>query len=106
MKKGLEKLLSQHEEFLVEGISNKNKLSELAKKSFFLYYRVNQKNLKEKEFMEFSFVKQKQLLLEIIDNNNLYVNYLEVENLNYEISYNEKISVINSINNFFGRINE
>ena len=32
MKKELEKLLSQHEEFLVEGILNKNKLSELARK--------------------------------------------------------------------------
>lgn len=32
MKKELEKLLSQHEEFFVEGILNKNKLSELARK--------------------------------------------------------------------------
>ena len=32
MKKELEKLLSQHEEFLVEGVLNKNKLSELARK--------------------------------------------------------------------------
>lgn len=32
MKKELENLLSQHEEFLVEGVLNKNKLSELARK--------------------------------------------------------------------------
>ena len=32
MKKELENLLSQHEEFFVEGILNKNKLSELARK--------------------------------------------------------------------------
>ena len=32
MKKELENLLLQHEEFLVEGILNKNKLSELARK--------------------------------------------------------------------------
>ena len=32
MKKELEELLSQHEEFIVEGILNKNKLSELARK--------------------------------------------------------------------------
>ena len=32
MKKELEKLLLQHEGFLVEGILNKNKLSELARK--------------------------------------------------------------------------
>ena len=32
MKKELEELLSQHEEFLVEGMLNKNKLSELARK--------------------------------------------------------------------------
>lgn len=107
MKKKIEKLLSQHVELLDEGILKRIKLSKLAKKSLFLYYRVNQKNLKEKEFMEFSFFKQKQLLLRIIyNNNNLYVNYLENKSLNYEISRNEKISVINSINNFFWRINE
>ena len=32
MKKELENLLSQHEEFLVEGVLNKNNLSELARK--------------------------------------------------------------------------
>ena len=32
MKKELEELLCQHEEFLVESILNKNKLSELARK--------------------------------------------------------------------------
>ena len=32
MKKELENLLFQHEEFLVEGVLNKNKLSELARK--------------------------------------------------------------------------
>ena len=32
MKKELEELLYQHEEFLVEGTLNKNKLSELARK--------------------------------------------------------------------------
>ena len=32
MKKELENLLSQHEEFFVEGTLNKNKLSELARK--------------------------------------------------------------------------
>ena len=32
MKKELENLLSQHEEFFVEGVLNKNKLSELARK--------------------------------------------------------------------------
>ena len=32
MKKELENLLSQHEEFLVEGVLNKNELSELARK--------------------------------------------------------------------------
>lgn len=106
MKKQLEKLSSQHVEFLDEGILKKIKLSELTKKSLFLYYRVNQKNLKEKEFMELSFFKQEQLLLKIIYNNNLYVNYLENKSLNYEISHNENILVINSINNFFRRINE
>ncbi|WP_315498804.1 site-specific DNA-methyltransferase [Gemella sanguinis] len=62
------------------------KLLNLAKKSSFLSYRIDSKKLKEKEFLELSFAEQKQLLLEIIDNNNLYVNYNDIQDENYEIS--------------------
>ena len=35
--------------------------------------------IKEKEFLELSFVNQKQLLIDIVDNNNLYVNYKDID---------------------------
>ena len=60
------------------------------KKSSFLSYRVDSKKLKEKEFLELSFSEQKQLLLEIVDNNNLYVNYSDINDENYDISKLEK----------------
>lgn len=60
------------------------------KKSSFLSYRVDSKKLKEKEFLELSFSEQKQLLLEIVDNNNLYVNYSDIDDENYDISKLEK----------------
>lgn len=60
------------------------------KKSSFLSYRVDSKKLKEKEFLKLSFAEQKQLLLEIVDNNNLYVNYSDIDDENYDISKLEK----------------
>ena len=62
----------------------------LVKKSSFLSYRIDSKKLKEKEFLELSFAEQKQLLLEIVDNNSLYVNYSEMEDRTYKISEIEK----------------
>lgn len=61
-------------------------LFELAKKSSFISYRVDPKKLKSVEFRELSFAEQKQLLREIIDNNNLYVNYSDIEDTSYGIS--------------------
>ena len=65
-------------------------LFNLAKKSSFLSYRVKPKKLKEKEFLELSFAEQKQLLLEIIDQNNLYVNFSDIDDDTYRISDYEK----------------
>ena len=61
-----------------------------AKKSSFLSYRIDPKKLKEKEFLELSFAEQKQLLLEIIDKNNLYVNFSDIDDNTYGISEDEK----------------
>lgn len=69
------------------------KLMELlnfAKKSSFLSYRIEPKKLKEKEFLALSFAEQKQLLLEIIDQNNLYVNFSDIDDDTYRISEYEK----------------
>ena len=40
--------------------------------------------------MELSFAEQKQLLLEIIDQNNLYVNFSDIDDDTYGISEDEK----------------
>lgn len=65
-------------------------LFNLAKKSSFLSCRVEPKKLKEREFLELSFAEQKQLLLEIIDQNNLYVNFSDIDDDTYGISEYEK----------------
>lgn len=65
-------------------------LFNLARKSSFLSYRVEPKKLKEREFLELSFPEQKQLLLEIIDQNNLYVNFSDIDDDTYGISEYEK----------------
>lgn len=52
------------------------------KKSLFLSYRLDSKKLKEQKFLKLSFAEQKQLLSEIVDNNNLYVNYSDIDDEN------------------------
>ena len=61
-----------------------------AKTSSFLSYRVDPKKLKEAEFKELSLAQQKQVLSELIDNNNLYVNYSDIEDSSFAISPQEK----------------
>lgn len=65
-------------------------LFKVMKSSSFLSYRINPKNLKEKEFLKFSLAEQKQVLYDLLDNNNLYVNYSDIEDSTYNISANEK----------------
>ena len=65
-------------------------LFKMVKKSSFLSYRINPKKLKESSFTQLSLAEQKQILLEIIDNNNLYVNYSDINDKDYNISYREK----------------
>ena len=65
-------------------------LFELAKKSSFLSYRIDPKKLKANEFEKLSLAEQKQILSEIIDNNNLYVNYSDIDDIDYGISAKDK----------------
>ncbi|MBF8969843.1 site-specific DNA-methyltransferase [Streptococcus sp. NLN76] len=65
-------------------------LFELAKKSSFLSYLIDPKKLKKNEFEKFSLAEQKQILSEIIDNNNLYVNYSDIDDSDYQISAADK----------------
>lgn len=60
MKKELENLLSQHEEFLVEGVLNKNKLSELARKYDAKLFNVL---MKEKKIKNHFFTKLEEEIL-------------------------------------------
>ena len=65
-------------------------LFEVAKKSSFLSYRIDPKKLKKNEFEKLSLAEQKQILSEIIDNNNLYVNYSDIDDRDYGISAEDK----------------
>ena len=67
-----------------------SQLFEQAKKSSFLSYRVDPKKLKKSEFEKLSLAEQKQVLLELVDNNNLYVNYSEIDDSDYDITKQEK----------------
>lgn len=74
-------------------------LFELAKKSSFLSYRVDPKKLKWNEFEKLSLAEQKQILFEVIDNNNLYVNYADIDDIDYEILAEDK----NLNHEFYGK---
>ena len=65
-------------------------LFEQAKKSSFLSYRVDPKKLRKQDFEKLSLAEQKQILSEIIDNNNLYVNYSDIDDRYYQVSEQEK----------------
>ena len=65
-------------------------LFEIAKKSSFLSYRIDPKKLKPNEFSQLSLAEQKQVLSEIIDNNNLYVNYSDIDDIDYGVSAQDK----------------
>ena len=67
-----------------------SQLFEQVKKSSFLSYRVDPKKLKKSEFEKLSLAEQKQILSEIIDNNNLYVNYSDIDDIDYGISAQDK----------------
>ncbi|MFR9119880.1 MAG: DNA methyltransferase [Streptococcus parasanguinis] len=61
-----------------------------AKKSSFLSYRIDPKKLRENEFKKLSLAEQKQTLLEIVDLNNLYVNYSDIDDISNGISDADK----------------
>ena len=61
-----------------------------AKTSSFLSYRIDPKKLKASEFEKLSLAEQKQILSEIIDHNNLYVNYSDIDDQSYNISEQDK----------------
>ena len=77
----------------IENSSTSEQLIELleqVKKSSFLSYRVEAKKLHKEEFTKLSLFEQKQLLIELIDQNNLYVNYSDIDDVENKISEKEK----------------
>ena len=46
--------------------------------------------MKKNEFEKLSLAEQKQILSEIVDNNNLYVNYSDIDDINNGISEVDK----------------
>ena len=65
-------------------------LLNFAKQSSFLSYRMDPKKLRENEFKQLSLAEQKQILFEIVDNNNLYVNYSDIDDISNGISDADK----------------
>ena len=65
-------------------------LLEQVKKSSFLSYRVEAKKLKNEEFSQLSLGEQKQVLVELIDQNNLYINYSDIDDVDNNVSDIEK----------------
>ena len=58
--------------------------------SSFLSYRVDPSKLNEDEFRRLSSAEKRQLLLELIDNNTLYVNYEDINDPIFEVSTSDK----------------
>jgi adenine-specific DNA-methyltransferase len=67
-------------------------LLEQAKKSSFLSYKVDPEKINpgDKDFANLSIAHKKQLLLELVDHNHLYVNYTEIDDTDYGVSAEDK----------------
>lgn len=63
-----------------------------AQKSSFLSYKVDPEKINpgDKDFKDLSIAHKKQLLLEVIDLNHLYVNYSEIDDNDYGVSTEDK----------------
>ena len=61
-----------------------------ATSSSFLSYRVDPSKLNEDEFRRLSSAEKRQLLLELIDNNTLYVNYEDINDPIFKVSDSDK----------------
>ncbi len=65
-------------------------LLEEATSSSFLSYRVDPTKLNENEFRKLSSADKRRLLLELIDNNTLYVNYEDINDPSFKVSDTDK----------------
>ncbi|MFW5871643.1 MAG: DNA methyltransferase [bacterium] len=62
-------------------------------KSGFISYKIDPKKINENisDFKDLSIKEQKQFLIEVLDKNQLYVNYSEIDDKDYNISKEDKI---------------
>lgn len=77
----------------IEAAKNDIEYLELLKEattSSFLSYRVDPKKLNVDEFRKLSNAEKRRLLLELIDNNTLYVNYEDINDPSFKISEKDK----------------
>lgn len=77
----------------VEAAKNDSEYLQLlneATSSSFLSYRVDPKKLNEDEFRKLSAAEKRRLLLELIDNNTLYVNYEDINDPIFKVSEKDK----------------
>ena len=56
----------------------------------FLDYRIETQNLTSEDFAKLSQTEQKRLLMEVLDKNQLYVNYSEMQDETYKISQEDR----------------
>ncbi len=70
--------------------SDYEKLLQEAGSSSFLSYRVDPKKLNEDEFRRLSSAEKRRLLLELIDNNTLYVNYEDINDPIFKVNNKDK----------------
>lgn len=86
-------LMELNEKFIkgIQGAKTTEELLELweiMKKQAFLSYKIDPKDIDKnaEEFKDLSFENQRKLLIELLDKNDLYVNYSEIEDSQYEVS--------------------
>lgn len=90
-------LMELNEKFIQKIQEAKNteellKIWDEMKEHAFLSYKIEPKDIDEniEEFKNLSFEDQKRFLIEILDKNDLYVNYSEIEDNQYKISEEDK----------------
>lgn len=90
-------LMELNEKFIQKIQEAKNteellKIWDEMKEHAFLSYKIEPKDIDEniEEFKDLSFEDQKRFLIEILDKNDLYVNYSEIEDNQYKISEEDK----------------
>lgn len=88
--------LAKYNETFMDSVQSATTTNELLKiwlemkEKAFLDYRVETANFDSEEFKTLSIEEQKNLLVQVLDKNQLYVNYTEMEDKTYGISQEDK----------------